>query len=223
MKYRIALQCYGKIELEVIHLAAGNPSLSNAGSTSSHFILSFGAVNNNTQAHIQCKLSHRGRSYILMFWSITYNLAFSVLQTCMILLTDAVCGDVGAVCTHQHTVVLTVPSLGGDSRWILLAHTKEPEKSNIIIYFYLNSSNLGKDGELHQFPIKLAHFDEYQFVSWCTVLEKQKINTCTHIQMSPTFYFESNNCFLFFSLFQWVINTMPYRERHLHNMNIQQY
>lgn len=34
MKYRIALQCYRKIELEVIHLAADNPSLSNAWSTS---------------------------------------------------------------------------------------------------------------------------------------------------------------------------------------------
>lgn len=46
-----------------------------------------------------------------------------------------------------------------------LAHTKKPEKSTIIIYFYLNYSNLGKDAELHQFSIKVAHFDEYQFVS----------------------------------------------------------
>lgn len=99
----------------------------------------------------------------------------------------------------------------------------KPEKSNIIIYFYLNYSNLGKNGDLHQFPIKHAHFYEYQFVSWCTILEKQKINPCTHIQMSPPLDFESNNCFLFFSLIQWVINTMPYREYHLHNINSQQY
>lgn len=143
-------------------------------------------------------------------------------NTCNVIDWCCLC-DVEAVCIHPHTVVLTVLSLGGDSQWILLAHTKKPEKSTIVIYFYLNYSNLGKDAELYQFPIKLAHFDEYQFVSWCTILEKQKINTCTHIQISPTFYFESNNCCLFFSLIQWVINTKPYCECHLHNMNIQQY
>lgn len=42
-----------------------------------------------------------------------------------------------------------------------VAHAKKSEISTIMIYFYLNYSNLGKDAELHWFSIKLAHFDEY--------------------------------------------------------------
>lgn len=44
MKHRIALQCYRKIELEVIHLAADNPSLSDAQSTSSLILSSFSVL-----------------------------------------------------------------------------------------------------------------------------------------------------------------------------------
>lgn len=44
MKYRIALQCYRKIELEVIHLAADNPSFSNAWSISSLILSSLSVL-----------------------------------------------------------------------------------------------------------------------------------------------------------------------------------
>lgn len=71
------------------------------------------------------------------------------------------------------SVVMLGPCAPTHTQWYLLSRALvgtaneylKPEKRNIIIYFYLNYSNLGKDGELHQFPIKLAHFDEHQFVS----------------------------------------------------------
>lgn len=41
---------------------------------------------------------------------------------------------------------------------------EKPGTSTMVIHFYLNYSNLGKNPELHWFPIKLVHFDEYWFI-----------------------------------------------------------